>query len=287
MTGRSTVLRRAAAWCLAALLAQPIAPFALAQDAPAGESAGAALLEAGRQQYDDLEWESAVGTLIEALDGDLSPTELSETYWLLALTTRALDDLAAAENYLYELIRVNPDFALPPTAVGTDFEPLLAAALGRADRVAPTVDIASPDDVERGKPVRVVAQVSDESAVTEVSLSFRIPGARENTVLTMTAADDGTWTAQIPAAATNTTGSLAFVVSAKDEWQNVASQRATLVVPKGGGGNLLYIVLAVLAAGGGIAVAALGGGGTADGDVDDGPGGTSSWPTSAPPGPPL
>ena len=284
MTGRRTVLRRASAWLLVALRAQPLAPFALAQDAPAGD--GAALLEAGRQQYDDLEWEDAVGTLLEALDSDLSPTQLADAYWLLALTTRALDDLEAAENYLYELIRVNPDFALPATAVGTDFEPLLAAALGRADRVAPTVDIASPEDVERGKPVRIVAQVSDASPVAEVSLSFRIPGARENTVLAMVSGDDdGRWTGEIPAAATNTPGSLAFVVSAKDEWQNVASQRATLVVPKGGGNGFLYIVLAVLAAGGGLAAAALGGGG--DGGVDDGPGGTPTWPTSSPPGPPL
>jgi tetratricopeptide (TPR) repeat protein len=286
MTGRCTVLRRAAAWFLVAMLAQPLAPFALAQAPPKGT--GAALLEAGRQQYDDLDWEDAVGTLLEALDGDLNATELADAYWLLALTTRALDDLEAAENYLYELIRVDPEFKLPATAVGTDFEPLLAAALGRADRVAPTVDIASPEDVERGKSVRIVAEVSDASPVAEVSLSFRIPGARENTVLAMTPSADGAWTAEIPAAATNTPGSLAFVVAAKDEWQNVASQRATLVVPKGGGGGFLYIVLAILAAGGGLAAATLGGGGddVPDGS-DDGPGGAATWPTSTPPGPPL
>jgi hypothetical protein len=282
MTGKRTVLGRAAAWLLAALLAQPLAPLALAQDA----GAGAALLDEGSRQYDDLEWETAVATLMEALAADLSPQQQAEAYWLLALTTRALDDLQAAENYLYELIRVDPSFSLPDTAIGTDFEPLFAAAIGRADRAAPTVDIPSPEDVERGKPVRIVAQVADESVVAEVLLAFRIPGAREDTVLTMTSDDDGRWTGEIPSAATSTPGSLAFVVSAKDEWQNVASQRATLVVPKGGGNGFLYVVLAVLAASGGLAVAALGGGGSDDG-VGNGPGGTATWPTSATPGQPL
>ncbi|MAF11804.1 hypothetical protein CMK11_15260 [Candidatus Poribacteria bacterium] len=283
MTGKRTVLGRAAAWLLAALLAQPLAPLSLAQDA----AAGAALLEEGRRQYDDLEWETAVSTLTEALDADLDPQQQAEAYWLLALTTRALDDLQAAEDYLYHLIRVDPNFSLPETAIGTDFEPLFAAAIGRADRAAPTVDIPSPEDVERGKPVRIVAQVADESVVAEVLLAFRIPGAREDTVLTMTSDDDGRWTGEIPSAATNTPGSLAFVVSAKDEWQNVASQRATLVVPKGGGNGLLYVVLAVLAASGGLAVAALGGGSSSDDGLGNGPGGTPTWPTSAPPGPPL
>ncbi|MBT5714796.1 tetratricopeptide repeat protein, partial [Candidatus Poribacteria bacterium] len=255
MTGRRTVLGRAAAWLLVALLVQPFAPLAFAQDA----TSETALLEEGRRQYEDLEWDEAVATLIQALDADLSPQQQADAYWLLALTTRALDDLEAAENYLYALIRVDPAFSLPETAIGTDFEPLFAAALGRADRGAPTINIPSPEDVERGKPVRIVAQVADESSVAEVLLAFRIPGAREDTVLTMTAGDEGSWTGEIPSAATNTPGSLAFVVSAKDEWQNVSSQRATLVVPKGGGNGFLYVVLAVLAAGGGLAVAALGG----------------------------
>ena len=269
------------------LLAQPIAPIAFAQDATTAATEGAALVEEGRRLYDDLEWEDAVVTLLEAIAEDLSPEEQAEVFWLLALTTRALDDLEAAENYLYELVRVDPDFALPATAIGTDFEPLFAAALGRADRAAPTIDIPTPGNVEKGKPVRIVAQVSDASPVTEVLLAFRIPGAREDTVLTMTADGAGRWVADISSAATDTPGSLAFTVSAKDEWQNVASQRATLVVPKGGGGGFLYIVLAVLAAGGGLAVAALGGGGGGGPDDGNGPDATPTWPTSTPPGPPL
>lgn len=244
-------------------------------------------MEEGRRLYDDLEWDDAVVTLLQALDADLSPQEQAEAYWLLALTTRALDDLEAAENYLYELVRVDPDFALPATAIGTDFEPLFGAALARADRAAPVIDIPTPENVERGKPVRIVAQVSDDSPVSEVLLAFRIPGAREDTVLTMIADDSGRWAGDIPSAATDTPGSLAFVVSARDEWRNVASQRATLVVPKGGGGGFLYIVLAVLAAGGGLAAAALGGGGGDDPGGGDGPGATPTWPTSTPPGPPL
>ena len=129
MTGRRTVAGRAAAWLLVMLLAQPIAPIAFAQDTAADATAGAALVEEGRRLYDDLEWEDAVMTLLEAIAEDLTPEEQAEAYWLLALTTRALDDLEAAENYLYALVRVDPNFALPATAIGTDFEPLFAAAI--------------------------------------------------------------------------------------------------------------------------------------------------------------
>ncbi len=270
-------------WWLVLLLASP----ALAQErrfAAVSSERGQTLLEEAIALYDAFQWDEALARLERAIAADLNAEDRAVAFWHLALIAHANDDLDAAEQFLFEVLRANPTFELPQTARGTTFEPLFAAALSRVDRAAPEVGIVPVEDVKRGSPIRIAARVSDASSIARVELAFRLPDARQDTVVTMKKEADDRWAADIPGAATKDPGTLTFRILAEDEWQNETSQSATVVIPKGGGRTGILVVLGGLAALGAGVVALLAGGVVSGGDGDDGS--EIEWPTAPSPLPP-
>ena len=293
MKQRAKRTHRWLAWLLVwTMMGTTVAPYTV-QPTTSEQSQGAALLEDALRLYEELEWDLAIEKLKAALAAGLDASDRAEAYWYLAVIARANDELKAAEDYMVEVFRAKPDFALPETLVGTDFEPLFEAALGRADRTPPKVRILSlPKEVQRDQAIHVIAEVSDDSPIVQVKLSYQPPDADAETVLAMKQERANRWSAEIPSAATKKPGELSYQVSAQDDWQNVTPQSGTIVISKGGGGGIFYVIGgAIVAVGGGVAALVLGsggsdGGGDDDDDDDDDVLTPPEWPQSASPLPP-
>ena len=288
--------RRLVVWLMVwAMIGAAGAPYIQAQpnkpSQPAAErSEGKGLLKEGLSLYDELEWDEAIERLKAALARGLDADARAEAYWHLTVIARANDDFKAAEDYLVEVLRARPDFAMPETLTGTDFEPLFKAALRRTDRQPPRVRILPFTEIKRDSPIRVTAQVADDSQITRVDLAYQSPDAGAETVVGMKNGGDGRWSGEIPGTATHEPGEVSIRVSAQDDWRNIGTQPGTAIIPKGGGKGIFYLIGgAIVAVGGGVAALLFGGGGSGGDDTstDDGPEAIpAAWPQSAAPSPP-
>ena len=252
---------------------------------------GSALLRDALRLYEELEWDRAVDKLNAALTTGLDADDRTEAYWYLAVIARANDELKAAEDYMVEVFRAKPDFTLPETLLGTDFKPLFDAALARVDRTPPEVKIQPLKKVRLNQPIHVVAEISDKSSIIQVVLSYQTPDDIVEKVVTMKQEKENRWFGEIPIAATGVPGDLLLRVSAQDEWQNISTQPATVVISKSGGHGKLYLLGGtIVAIGGGVAAYLLGyvdelTNGGESGPSDNTPA-EEAWPRSRPPLPP-
>ena len=248
---------------------------------------GQSLLSKGIELYEQMEWERAVKQLKEALTQDLNAEEKAQVYWYLAVIAQAQDASQEAQAYLLELLRNKPDFTLPETLRGTDFEPLFKAALAQTDRIPPQIRLSPIGEVQQGVAIPVIAEVTDNSDIIQVELTYSVGQASPQSVrMTREAADR--WRAEIPKSATQKPGAITLRISARDAWQNLANESTSVMIPekKGGGHTLLYLVGgALVAIGGGVAAALLGSGG-GEAPPGDNPPPEDTWPSSTPPGPP-
>lgn len=253
------------------------------------------LLKEGLALYEEMEWETATAKLKAALKAGLPPEDAAQANWYLAVIARAEGDLEVAEDYLVETLRIKPDFKLPATLLGTDFEAIYKNALQQTDQTPPDITIGSTPDVERGSTLRITAEITDASPITQVRFSYVSPTKSTPTTANMTQASGNRWTVEIPGEATRKVGELSFEVSATDTWQNEAQQSGSARILKGEGGGkgmLLVIGGAIVAAGGGLAALLLGGGSdTPANDDDDDDNGNDpivdgTWPQSSAPLPP-
>ena len=302
MYHRTSQMHRWLALLLAVGLLGAIAPPLRAQNVSEGKAAvsptgtqGQILLAEAIRLYDELEWDDALTKLQEALTSlraDRDRTGQANAHWYLAVVSRAQGDLENARISMVEVVRLNPEFALPETLAGTDFEVLLKDALAQADRNPPQIVFVTQREVQQNRPVRVVVEIQDDSPIEQVEITYQRPGAAKATISDVRQEAGNRWVGEIPAKVTANAAQITIQVSALDAWQNVHAESDTIRFPKKEGGNgMLYLIgAAVAAVGGGIAALVLGGGSDSpdpDNKPDETPdNGDDTWPKSSAPLPP-
>jgi len=198
-------------FCVALALAVPLAgSSAHAQARQAAESTHA-IIERGSMEYEDLRFQEALQTFSAALiRAGNTPADLARIYRFLALTYLALDRREEAEGAYRSLLGLMPD-----TMPGSDMSPRFREfftqvrerweADGRPGLPPPApVNIAhrSPPQADRGNAVTLTATLEDpDSRASTLVLAYRQGTNAVFQRLECTRADDGTFTATIPASA--------------------------------------------------------------------------------------
>ena len=261
-----------------------VIPYLYAEPQPSVDDTekGLLYLQDALIQYQELEWPSAIQNFKLALRLGLSADDQAKAYWHLALLSYSSDKLGEVEPYMLKAFRAKPNFRPAEPVRGNVLEPIYRRVLAKIDFDPPQIRvIKTPNTAKRYRAFQVTVEITDQSPIVEVLLTYPELGVEEPLSLPMRKQKNKLWQGEIPKSGTLRVGELPFRVSAEDDWHNRSEVESNVLIQPAKNNSKLYLYGGtVLTVGAGI-IAYLLRGSSDDTLVDD-----ESWPKSLPPQPP-